>query len=118
MDEPTIALANVRRRERIGNTSTYVDSPWIVQVTARAVLLLEYDLVQQTFVQVGRPWVPQDYESKWTSKEIVAASINPSQIVIALSGGVVALLNTDAVGGIAFLQCVLLQAIFCVTSMC
>ncbi|KAJ3557088.1 hypothetical protein NM688_g1656 [Phlebia brevispora] len=110
LSEPTLALANVRKRAVINGKSTYADSPYIVQVTAHAVTLVEYDPALHTFHRTGNAWTPEQHNSTWKGREIVAASLNPSQIVIGLSGnvgftgGAVAVLNLDDKGNLSFIQ--------------
>lgn len=57
----------------------------MVQVTPRGAFLLEYDVVMGTYVQ----------HSRWEERgrEVVAASVNPSQVVLALNGGRLVALN-------------------------
>lgn len=104
LDKPTIALANIRKRLLKGGKSTYSDSSCIVQVTAGAVTLVEYDSQLEMFHRVGPSWTPGSQESAWMGRRIVAASINPSQIVVALSGGAVVLLNLNDDGHLSFVQ--------------
>lgn len=93
MDMPTLALSNFRKRVLIGKTSTYQNSSYVVQVTPKGVYLLDYDLPLGEYAQVGKPWTPDNFlegdggvRSRETL-EIVAASINASQITVALNGG-------------------------------
>lgn len=106
LQEPTLALGNLRRRAVVNGKSTYIDSCYVVQVTARGVLLVEHDADLQIFNKVGDIWLPEMQNILWRHREIVAASLTPSQIVIALSGGGVALLNLDDAGRVCFVQCV------------
>ncbi len=64
----------------------------MVQVTPKSVNLLEYDATLKTFNRVGAGWTPEQGSNK-RPREIVAASVNASQFVVALSGGTVVLLN-------------------------
>ena len=96
LDEPTLAMRNVRKRVIVDGRSTYGDSPWIVQVTAHAMTLVEYDPVSQMFSRVST-WTVEGTE-RWKGREIVAASVNPSQFIIALSRGVIALFNLEYTG--------------------
>ncbi|KAF7790799.1 hypothetical protein EIP86_001756 [Pleurotus ostreatoroseus] len=104
LDKPTIALGNVRKRAIVGGKSTYADSNRIVQVTPHAVTLVEYDPVLETFHRVGPYWTPGTHNVAWAAREIVAASVNATQVVIALSGGAVAVLNLNENGHLTFLQ--------------
>jgi DNA damage-binding protein 1 len=76
------------------STSTYADSSFVVQVTTNEVLLIDVDQSLGIPVIIGKPWTPRSVEA-WQDKQIVAASINASQIMLALSGGVLVLLNLD-----------------------
>jgi DNA damage-binding protein 1 len=79
-DLPTLAFGNVTRRVVDTNgKSTYVNSPLVVQVTPRGALLLEHDMILGTYVQHAA-WAQQ-------AMEVVAASVNPSQVILALNGG-------------------------------
>lgn len=105
LDKPTIALANIRKRfQKPGGKSTYSDSPCIVQVTANAVTLVEYDPQLEIFHRVGPHWTPGAHNPAWMGRRIVAASINPGQIVVALSGGVIVVLNLNDNGHLSFKQ--------------
>jgi DNA damage-binding protein 1 len=76
----TLAFGNVARRVADANgKSTYVNSPLVVQVTPRGALLLEHDMTLGTYVQHAS-WGLQ-------GMEVVAASVNPSQVILALNGG-------------------------------
>lgn len=98
-DSPTLALANIPRRvTRPGlggasSVSSYVDSAYVVQVTSRVINLVEYDTPLSTFTRVGGGWNPPQQALSKQPREIVAASVNSSQFVVALNGGTVVLLN-------------------------
>lgn len=98
LDSPTLAASNILRRvmrSGMGGapaSSSYADSAHIVQVTPKGVNLVEYDSLLKTITRVGTGWTPGQGSSK-RSREIVAASLNASQFVVALSGGTIALLN-------------------------
>jgi len=81
---PTLAFGNVARRvtDASGKFS-YVNSPLVVQVTLEGALLLEYNMAMGTYVQ----------HDKWELREVVAASVNPSQVILALNGGRLVALN-------------------------
>ena len=95
-NQPTLALSNIARRvQRTGPTGTvsaYTDSAYVVQITPKSINLFEYDNTLQTFNRVGTEWVPEQGGGR-RPPEIVAASVNASQFVVALSGGTVVLLN-------------------------
>lgn len=93
--ERTLALANVpRRMQQQSGPSKYVDSSLIVQVTPKGVNLVEYDDALNTFTRVGSGWFLQEQDNPaWKSREIVAAHLNSSQFVLALSRGTVVVLN-------------------------
>ena len=88
VDVPTLAFANVARRVKVGNApAKYENSSLVVQVTARGVFLLELDPVIGSHVEVNR-WIPEGQGTFGErQRDIVAASVNPSQVVIALHGG-------------------------------
>ncbi|KAH8104484.1 mono-functional DNA-alkylating methyl methanesulfonate N-term-domain-containing protein [Cristinia sonorae] len=94
---PTLALSNISRRvtTSIGGktTSSYVDSALVVQVTAKGIRILEFDDAVGVFHVVGEGWSPDTLDHTWRNREVVAASVNASQFVLALSGGRLALLN-------------------------
>ncbi|KAH6912768.1 mono-functional DNA-alkylating methyl methanesulfonate N-term-domain-containing protein [Coprinopsis sp. MPI-PUGE-AT-0042] len=77
--EPTIALGNVCKRTMVNKKSTYGDSNWVVQVTGSGVLLLEENAMIGGY-EKRAAWNPIGAE------EIVAASINPTQIALAVDG--------------------------------
>lgn len=94
---PTLAACNITRRVRTASggktTTTYQDSPLVVQVTSRGVFLYEYDEVVNVFHPVGRGWLPDQLDATWRGRVIVAASVNASQVVLGLSRGRLALLS-------------------------
>ncbi|KAI0695725.1 CPSF A subunit region-domain-containing protein [Cytidiella melzeri] len=95
-DQPTFALANIPRRvQRVSSTgsiSAYSDSAYIVQVTPNCVNLVEYDATVRAYNRVGERWTP-DQGSTRHGCEIVAASLNASQFIVALRGGTLVYLN-------------------------
>ncbi|KAI8986077.1 CPSF A subunit region-domain-containing protein [Trametes punicea] len=98
---PTYALGNIPRRQTMtsgGRTiSSYVDSSLVVQSTPEGVHLVEYDAALHTFSAVGQGWDPKkSSETGLVGKEVVAAAMSPSQFVVGLSGGRLALLNLGA----------------------
>lgn len=96
---PTLALSNVAKRvtKTVAGrtTSSYGNSSLIVQVTSQSVNVLEFDEGLGLFNAVGVPWTPQGHDPVWSGREIVAATVNASQIVLGLSGGRLALLNLN-----------------------
>lgn len=104
-NQRTLAAANVPRRVTQQGSSTYVDSSLIVQITPQGLNLVEYDAALDTFARVGNGWAVHQQENPiWRSKEIVAASINPSQFAVALSGGSLLLFNLSPEGNINLIQ--------------
>ena len=95
-NQPTLALANVMRRvPGMSGASAYVDSPFVVQVTPVRVSVLEMDSELGTTSFVGSLTLE---ESPWKNKRVVAASINASQVVVALEGGIIVYFNLDEHG--------------------
>lgn len=91
-----------RRTKKPGATSlTYEDSPLVVQVTPKRVVLVEYDATLDVH-RVVSEWAPSDQGVTWSGREIVLASVNSSQIVLALKRGRVAVLNLNEEGGLKF----------------
>lgn len=88
VDLPTLAFANVARRVKVGNApAKYENSSLVVQVTARGVFLLELDPVTGSHLEVNR-WIPEGQGTFGEKqRDIVAASVNPSQVAVALFGG-------------------------------
>ncbi|KAF5382718.1 hypothetical protein D9615_002834 [Tricholomella constricta] len=87
---PTLAFGNVSRRV-IGASgiASYVNSQQVVQVTRKEVLLLECDIASGSYQQLTK-WAFND------GLEVTAASVNPSQVILASRGGrLVALGMTD-----------------------
>lgn len=100
-DLPTIAVSNILRRTRNAEKkSDYADSSYVIQVVSKGLLLLEYDPGVQQYTRIGEPWTLEKFadpgkEGLWKGREIVAASINASQVVLALNWGRVVLLTLD-----------------------
>ncbi|EKM59045.1 uncharacterized protein PHACADRAFT_181065 [Phanerochaete carnosa HHB-10118-sp] len=104
-NRPTIAVANIPRRTTQQNASTYINSSLVVQVTPQGLNLVEYDVALGAFNKVGDGWSLQKQENPlWRAKEIVAASINPSQFAVALNGGTFLLFNLSPDGQLNLLQ--------------
>lgn len=79
-DTPTLCVYNITARE-VG-TSSYNSSSMIVQVTPRGVFLLD------KFIQIDH-WKPTG------GVEVVAASVNASQVLLALAAGQLLTLKVD-----------------------
>ncbi|THH20561.1 hypothetical protein EW146_g835 [Bondarzewia mesenterica] len=90
----TLAAGNVAKRTKKpgSSTSTYENSQFVVQVSPKRVVLVEYDATLGLHRLVSE-WAPEAQGADWNGKEIVLASVNSSQVVLALSGGRVAVLN-------------------------
>ena len=99
MTSPTLAAGNISRRvvSSTGGkaTSSYIDSSLVVQVTPKGIRVVEFDEALSIFHIVGDGWSldVDDLDHSWTGKEVVAASVNASQFVLALSDGRLALFN-------------------------
>ncbi|KAI0754895.1 mono-functional DNA-alkylating methyl methanesulfonate N-term-domain-containing protein [Daedaleopsis nitida] len=90
---PTLALGNIPRRQvTASGKSIYVDSPLILQVTSEGMHMVEYDPTLRTFGRVAG-WLPKEAGRDFAHREIVAATMNPSQFLVGLSGGRLALFN-------------------------
>lgn len=95
-NQPTLALANVMRRvPGMSGASAYVDSSFVVQVTPVGVSVLEMDPELGATSFIGSLILE---ETPWRNKRVVVASINASQVVIALEGGVILYFNLDEYG--------------------
>jgi len=93
MHEPTIAFSNVSQRVKgQDGKAQYVNSSLAVQVTASCLLLLELDEDLQSYVMCDT-WKVKENAFEDPSAEIVAASINSSQIALVVSGGKKVLLS-------------------------
>lgn len=108
---PTYAVGNVPRRQTTTSggrtTSSYVDSPLVVQITAEGVRLVEYDATLNGFTPFGAGWYPKKSgDASLAGKDIVAAAMSPSQFVVGLSGGRLALLNLGANDALQVVKCV------------
>lgn len=96
----TLAVSNIQRRIRgDGSTpSAYVDSSLVVQVVPEGLLLLNYDSSLREYTRIGDLWTLDKFSdsnaASW-NREIVAADINASQVVIALEHGRLVLLILD-----------------------
>ncbi|KAJ6620776.1 CPSF A subunit region-domain-containing protein [Mycena sp. CBHHK59/15] len=94
----TLAALNIQRMDVVaqikrGNTIItpatirYADAPLVVQVTSKGAFLLEYDMGLQKFSRIAEYDVMSRESENGEKVEVVAASINPGQILLALSGG-------------------------------
>ncbi|KAG6333787.1 hypothetical protein ID866_5298 [Astraeus odoratus] len=88
----TLTISNILRRTRSGSAqSSYEDSSLVIQVVPRGLLLLEFDPGTGQFSRKGGLWTLDKFADNeiqgrsFSGQEIVAADINASQIVIALS---------------------------------
>ncbi|KAJ3503729.1 hypothetical protein NLJ89_g8306 [Agrocybe chaxingu] len=89
-NRPTLAFSNLSKREKM----EYVDSSLVVQVLHNGVFLFEWSSTMKTYEEKSH-WTPPERPQKPTP-EIVAADINASQIALALSGGIVVVLNIES----------------------
>ena len=82
--QPTLAFSNVYRRQN----GSYVNSALAVQVVPTGVHLLELDPSANGYKELSK-WDPRSLAqgNNDQRREIVAASVNASQIALALSGG-------------------------------
>jgi DNA damage-binding protein 1 len=93
---PTLAASNVAKRipKKAGQqSSTYGNSSFVVQVTPKGTCLLEFDIGLDEYTRAGELWSPEKQGHGWQGRDIVAASVNASQFVLALSHGRVVVLN-------------------------
>lgn len=76
-------------------TSIYVNSSLVVQVTKQGMRLAEYDMALGQYTKVGDGWTPEIVQGGygWDGREVVAASVNASQFVLALNGARLVLMN-------------------------
>jgi len=81
LDEQTLCVQNIG--ERVGKE--YRDGSIIVQVTPKAIRLLEHDPVMDQWTMMDHLDISSQPE--WSGRKIVAASANASQILVALSHG-------------------------------
>ncbi|RXW24467.1 hypothetical protein EST38_g1372 [Candolleomyces aberdarensis] len=93
-NERTLAFGNIQRRGTVAGKASYFDSNQVVQVVKSGVYLLEYDRALEGYIEKAR-YLPQDLRLTGNITEIVAASINASQIAVAFNGGLVVLLNVN-----------------------
>lgn len=102
-NKPTLALANVMRRvPGMSGASAYGDSPYVVQVTPAGISVLEMDRELGTALSIGSLILKET--TRWKEKRVVATSLNASQVVIALDGGVIASFTLDERGHLQIRQ--------------
>jgi DNA damage-binding protein 1 len=102
-NQPTLALANVMQRvPGMSGASAYGDSSFVVQVTPVGISMLEMDLELGTTSFTGSLILEES--TAWRGRRVVAASVNPSQVVIALDGGLIASFGLDEHGHLRLRQ--------------
>ena len=95
--QPTLALSNVMRRLLgASGASAYGDSSFVVQVTPVEISVLEMDPELGTTSFIGSIILRES--DTWKDKRVVAASVNASQVVVALDGGVIVSFNLSEHG--------------------
>ncbi|KAF8908996.1 CPSF A subunit region-domain-containing protein [Gymnopilus junonius] len=87
-NQPTLAFSNFCKRENGVYNSSYL----FVQVVPTGAFLLEWDIYLESFVERASWEVRNTAGPGSRPLEVVAASINPSQVALALSGGEIVLL--------------------------
>lgn len=85
----TLAALNMKKRKG----AEYLDSGLVVQVTDAEVIVLDYDETLGTHAIVDR-WTPGQ-DGGVQGSQIVGASMSPSQVALALTGGILLLCNLD-----------------------
>jgi DNA damage-binding protein 1 len=99
-NQPTLAVANCCQRStknRDQSISMYSDAN-IVQVTPAGVTILEFDSISGSYLKTGQQWTSDlmgARDSSWKNREIVAASLNPSQILLGMKGSRATLFELD-----------------------
>ncbi|KAJ7134358.1 CPSF A subunit region-domain-containing protein [Mycena epipterygia] len=99
----TLAARNIQRvkihdAKKKGNTTLeperteYLDSSLVIQVTSNGAFLLEFEM--DTFTQIHE----YDVTSRGEERQVVAASINPTQAVLALDNGKLLCLTVNSTG--------------------
>lgn len=93
INESTIAFSNIAQRitGRDGK-ATYQNSSLVVQVTSSGATLLEFDESLRIYMKLDR-WEVKANAFEDPNAEIVAASVNSSQVALAISGGKLVLLS-------------------------
>ena len=109
---PTFVLGNVPRREvSASGMSTYVPSSLVAQITPEGIHLVEYEPTLRAFTKVGDGWLPKKLGGDYAGREVVAAAMSPSQFVVGLSGGRLALFNLGQKDTVQLLTCVASHAL-------
>jgi len=90
-NQPTLAFSNFYERQN----GVYVDSSLVVQVVPSGAFLLEWDPSLNIYVERASWEVKNASPSHNKPLEIVAASVNGSQVALALSGGNVVVLCVE-----------------------
>lgn len=102
-NQPTLAFSNFYQRQN----GVYVNSSLVVQVVPNGAFLLEWDLLLNIYVERASWEVKNAPPSHNKPLEIVAASVNGSQVALALSGGnIVVLCIENNVAKFRELMCV------------
>ena len=68
-------------------------SSLVAQITPEGIHLVEYEPTLRAFTKVGDGWSPKKLGGDYAGREVVAAAMSPSQFVVGLSGGRLALFN-------------------------
>lgn len=87
-NQPTLALSNFQARQNF----VYCNSRLIVQVVPTGAYLLEWDTTLKMYIERGLWKLESTAPPNTRPLEIVAASVNSSQVALALSGGRIMLL--------------------------
>ena len=94
---PTFTVGNIPRRKTVMNggrsTSSYLDSPLIVQITSEGIRLIEHDNTLMSLTKYGNGWYPKQLGGDYANREVVVAAMSPSQYIVGLTGGRLVLLN-------------------------
>jgi hypothetical protein len=69
-----------------------------VQVTRQGVVLVDYDEILENYTRKQVWTIKELNEPKYASKEIVAASVTSSQLLLGLTGGILVLLSFEYEG--------------------
>ena len=91
-NQPTLAFSNFCRRQN----GAYVNSSLVVQVIPSGAFLLEWDSSLNIYVERASWEVKSAPPSNNKPLEIVAASVNGSQVALALSGGNITVLCIES----------------------
>lgn len=80
----TLCVSNMVKRVFANGEASYSSASLVVQITSKGAYLLDYDMALQEYTQECH-WNPSGEGLK--PPEIVAASVNASQVLLALSNG-------------------------------